>query len=248
MKPHLTLAETTTPNGARMTLVAHDGSFCIRVNGQQLMHSAVTTSELELGTLGCEPFAKKKPPARVLIGGLGLGFTLKSVLAALGPSAVVHVAELFPEIVAWNRTHLLPLNGALLADPRVSVFTEDVRAVLIRAARQPYDAILLDIDNGTTAMVSDDNHALYSPAGIRHIAAALRPGGRAAVWSASPDAPLADRLARAGLTVTPVSSRVHATARRSTYRIYLADKPAASPAAGRAASPRPVSPTARARR
>jgi spermidine synthase len=233
MKPHVTLAETTTPNGARMTLVAHDGSFCIRVNGQQLMHSAVTTSELELGALGCEPFAKKKLPARVLIGGLGLGFTLKSVLSALSPAATVHVAELFPEIVAWNRTHLLPLNGSLLADPRVTVFTEDVRAVLQRAARQPYDAILLDIDNGTTAMVSDDNHALYSPAGIRHIASALRPGGRAAVWSASPDAPLADRLARAGLHVTPVSSRVHATAKNSAYRIYLADKPALPPAAAR---------------
>jgi spermidine synthase len=229
MKPNITLAETRTPNGARMTLVEHDGSFCIRVNGQQLMHSAVTTSEVELGTLGCERLGRKKSAPRVLIGGLGLGFTLKSVLAVVEPDAVVHVAELFPEIVAWNRTHLLPLNGGLLDDSRVTVFEEDVRAVIRRAAHKPYDAILLDIDNGTTAMVSDDNTALYSPGGIRHIADALKPGGRAAVWSASPDAPLADRLGKAGLQVKPVASRVHATARRSAYMIYLADKPAAAP-------------------
>jgi spermidine synthase len=223
MKPNVTLAETKTPNGARMTLVEHDGSFCIRVNGQQLMHSAVTTSEVELGSLGCERLDRKKP-ARVLIGGLGLGFTLKSVLENIARDAVVHVAELFPEIVVWNRTHLLPLNGSLLSDPRVTVIEEDVRAVIRRAGRAPYDAILLDIDNGTTAMVSDANNALYSSAGIKQIAAALRAGGRAAVWSASPDAPLAGRLHQAGLKVQPVASRVHATARRSAYVIYVADK------------------------
>ena len=229
MKPNITLAETKTPNGARMTLVEHDGNFCIRVNGQQLMHSAVTTSELELGSLGCERVGGKKAAPRILIGGLGLGFTLKRVLEYVGPQAVVHVAELFPEIVAWNRTHLQPLNGALLGDPRVTVFEEDVRVVIQRASRQPYDAILLDIDNGTTAMVSDANHALYSLAGIKQIAAALKAGGRAAVWSASPDAPLAERLQQAGLAVQPVAARVHATARRSAYMIYVADKAERTP-------------------
>ncbi len=231
MKPNITLAETRTPNGARMTLVEHDGHFCIRVNGQQLMHSAVTTSEVELGEVGCENLGSKKSAPRILIGGLGLGFTLKAVLASTGPSAVVHVAELFPEIVAWNRTHLHALNGKLLDDPRVTVLTEDVRAILRRSEKTPYDAILLDIDNGTTAMVSDDNYDLYSPRGIQHIAAALKPSGRAAIWSASPDAPLAERLKKAGLTVKPLASRVHATARRSAYMIYLADKlPTAAPA------------------
>jgi spermidine synthase len=228
MKPNITLAETKTPNGARMTLVEHDGHFCIRVNGQQLMHSAVTTSELELGRLGCERLREKKSP-RVLIGGLGLGFTLKRVLETVGPEAIVHVAELFPEIVAWNRTHLHRLNGALLADPRVTVFEEDVRTVIHRAARAPYDAIVLDIDNGTAAMVSDDNNELYSLGGIKHIAAALKWEGRAAVWSASPDAPLASRLAKAGLQVTPVAARVHATARRSAYMIYVAGKSSGQP-------------------
>ena len=229
MKPHVTLAETQTPNGARMTLVAHDGSFCIRVNGQQLMHSDVSTSELELGRLGCELVARAKNP-RILIGGRGLGFTLRSVLEKSLPGATIHVAELFPEIVAWNRTHLASLNGRLLADPRVTVFEEDVRQVLRRATRAPYDAIVLDIDNGTTAMVSDDNHELYGLRGVQDIAAALKPGGRAAIWSASPDAPLADRLKRAGFSVQPVAARVHPSARRSAYMIYVADKTPSRPA------------------
>src|SRR4051812_23544347 len=126
MKPNITLAETKTPNGARMTLVEQDGSYCIRVNGQQLMHSAASTSEMELGRLGCEHHAGKSDGARVLIGGLGLGFTLRSVIATVGDNAVVHVAELFPEIVAWNRTFLAGLNGGALTDRRVSVLVEDV--------------------------------------------------------------------------------------------------------------------------
>src|SRR6185312_11383909 len=123
MKPNVILAETKTPDGARLTLVEHDGDFCIRVNGQQLMHSAVTASELQLGTLGCEQHAGKKG-TRILIGGLGLGFTLKSVLQSAGRTDTVHVAELFPEIVEWNRTFLSPLNGRLLDDPRVKVLQE----------------------------------------------------------------------------------------------------------------------------
>ena len=117
--------------------------------------------------------------------------------------------------------------------------------------KNPYDAILLDIDNGTTAMVSDDNYDLYSPRGIQHIAAALKPAGRAAVWSASPDAPLADRLKKAGLAVKPVASRVHATARRSAYMIYLADKLPANAARStnaKSTSPAPKTMRSRARR
>ena len=142
MKPNITLAETKTPNGARMTLVEHDGSYCIRVNGQQLMHSSVSTSEIELGKLGCERHPNRGAATRVLIGGLGLGFTLQSVLQCTGPKAVVHVAELFPEIVAWNRTHLAGLNGKLLTDKRVTVLTGDVRPIIKRASRAPYDVIV----------------------------------------------------------------------------------------------------------
>jgi len=225
MKPNITLAEVRTPNGARMTLVEHDGSYCIRVNGQQLMHSSVASSEIKLGAIGCERHAGQSAGLRVLIGGLGLGFTLKSVLQRTGRTAVVHVAELFPEIVAWNRTHLAGLNGPALADRRVTVLEEDVRAVIKRSVGTPYDVIILDIDNGTTAMVSAANHALYAEAGLRQLAAALAPGGRAAIWSACPDVAIERRLAKVGFAVLAVPAKLHEHARRSAYMIYLADKP-----------------------
>lgn len=228
MKPNITVAETTAPNGARLTLVEHDGSYCIRVNGQQLMHSAVSASEIKLGALGCERHARQNTGTRVLIGGLGLGFTLKSVLAAVGGNAVVEVAELFPEIVAWNRTHLAGLNGKCLADRRVRVREEDVRSIIRRSAKAPYDVIVLDIDNGTTAMVKTENNELYSERGLQQIALALNPGGRAAIWSACPDPVIERRLAKAGFQVTAVPAKLHDTAKRFTYMIYVADKPAAT--------------------
>ena len=224
MKPNITLAETRTPNGARMTLVEHDGSFCIRVNGQQLMHSSVSTSEIQLGELGCAKHPNRGAATRVLIGGLGLGFTLKSVLKNTGPKAVVHVSELFPEIVTWNRTFLAGLNGRALADRRVTVYEADVRAMIRRAVKAPYDAIVLDIDNGTTAMVKDDNNQLYSEWGLKQIALALKPGGRAAVWSACPDAVLEKRFVKAGFQVQAVPAKLYEHARRSTYMIYVGDR------------------------
>jgi spermidine synthase len=226
MKPNVTLAETRTPNGARMTLVEHDGSYCIRVNGQQLMHSSVSTSEIELGKLACARHPGRGAATRVLIGGLGLGFTLKSVLECVGPKAAVHVAELFPEIVQWNRTHLAALNGKLLEDKRVTVFVDDIRGIIRGAARAPYDAIALDIDNGTTAMVKDDNNQLYSEWGMQQIALALKPGGRVAVWSACPDAVIEKRLTKAGFQVQAVPARLYARAKRAAYMIYVGDKTA----------------------
>lgn len=227
MKPNITLAETKAPNGARMTLVEHDGSYCIRVNGQQLMHSSVSSSEIKLGELGCARHRKLNNGTRVLIGGLGLGFTLKSVLAMVGGNASVQVAELFPEIVAWNRTHMAKLNGHLLADKRVKVLEQDVRGILVRAAKQqPFDVIVLDIDNGTTAMVKTENNELYSERGMELIFRALKPGGRAAVWSACPDMAIERRLTKAGFKVEAVPAKLYETAKRFAYMIYVADKPA----------------------
>jgi spermidine synthase len=240
LKPNIILAEAKTPTGARMTLVEQDGSYCIRVNGQQLMHSAVSSSETELGRVGCETHAQKNSGTRVLIGGLGLGFTLKSVLAEVGGNAVVHVAELFPEIVAWNRTFLAGLNGSALAERRVTVLVEDVRLVIRRAASKPYDVILLDIDNGTTAMVKAENNLLYTEQGMGQIARALKPGGRAAIWSACLDVALGRRLAKAGFKVQAVPARLYAQAKRSACVIYAADKPAAAVlAAGKRLPARP---------
>ena len=190
-----------------MTLVEHDGSFCIRVNGQQLMHSKVATSELKLGTLGCERHAAEALQPRVLIGGLGLGFTLKSVLESTGPRAKVHVVELFPEVI-----------------------TEDVSAVISRSAQTPYDVIALDIDNNTTAMVKVENHQLYQKRGMRQIWKALRPGGRAAIWFAAPDPAIERLLKKVGFTVQAIPAKLCGSSKREAYMIYVADKPTAAAA------------------
>ena len=208
-----------------MTLVEHDGSFCIRVNGQPLMHSLVATSEIALGTLGCERHSAKGQKPKVLIGGLGLGFTLESVLQATGPQATVHVVELFPEIVEWNRTFMADLNGEALKDPRVEVLEEDVRAVIARSVETPYDVIALDIDNNTTAMVKVENHQLYEKLGIQDIFNALRPGGRAAIWFACADVAIEKMLRKVGFTVKAVPAKVSGGSRREAYMIYCCDKP-----------------------
>ena len=208
-----------------MTLVEHDGSFCIRVNGQQLMHSLVATSEIKLGSLACERHSAENLRPKVLIGGLGLGFTLKSVLQATGSKATVHVVELFPEIVEWNRSFLASLNGETLEDERVEVITEDVSAVISRAAQSPYDVIALDIDNNTTAMVKVENHQLYEKLGILKIWEALRPGGRAAIWFAAPDVAIERLLKKVGFTVQAIPAKLCGSSKRETYMIYVADKP-----------------------
>ena len=169
MKPNRKLAETTTPDGGRLVLYEHDGAYCIRLNGQDLMHSSVTASELRLGELAAETLSGQ-PESLALLGGLGLGFTLKSLLAKGGPGAKVQVAELIPQIVDWNRNLLAHLNGALLDDPRVEVLLRDVWTVIAGAEPARYDALVLDIDNGPTAMVQKQNARLYSSKGLLQIA------------------------------------------------------------------------------
>ncbi len=208
-----------------MTLVEHDGSFCIRVNGQQLMHSKVATSEIKLGSLACERHSAEDLQPKVLIGGLGLGFTLKSVLESTGPQATVHVVELFPEIVEWNRTFMAKLNGDALEDPRVTVLTEDVTDVISRSAQAPYDAIALDIDNNTTAMVKTENHDLYGKFGIKKIWDSLHPGGRAAIWFAAPDVAIERMLKKVGFKVQAIPAKLCGSSKREAYMIYVADKP-----------------------
>lgn len=223
MKPNRKLAETTTPDGARLILYEHDGAYCIRLNGQDLMHSAVTASELRLGELAAEPLSSQ-PDSLSLLGGLGLGFTLRSLLAQGGPGAKVQVAELIPEIADWNRTLLPHLNGALLDDSRVTVLLQDVWTVIVGAAPAQYDAVVLDIDNGPTAMVQKHNARLYSPKGLHRIAGALKPGGRALFWSARPDPAFAERLDRAGFKTTVVSAPLYPSAKSCAVRIYIAAK------------------------
>ena len=225
MKPHLKLAETRTPDGARITLHEHDGSYCIRLDGQDLMHSVTSASEVLLGELAGELLAKPGP-VRVLIGGMGLGYTLKAVLAKAGPKAQVEVGELMPEVVEWNRTFMAGLNGKLLEDPRVKVRLGDVVETIARARPESYDALLLDVDNGPTPMVRAGNVRLYGPRGLEVLKSKLRPGGRLAIWSACPDRSFEARLRAAGFVAEAIPAKLFPTAKRSAYVIYVGDKPA----------------------
>ena len=223
MKPHRLLASARTPDGAILTLHEHDGSHCVRLAGRELMHSQAACSESALGELGMARLVREKP-GRVLIGGLGLGFTLRSVLERAGAKVVVEVAELLPEIVAWNREHLARLNGALLDDPRVRVVIGDVFELVRRAPPAGYAAVMLDIDNGPSAMVQAANARLYDAPGIRMLATMLAPGGRLVVWSAGDDAAFVRRLAGAGLRVQTVPVKIRAGARQAAGRLFVGDK------------------------
>jgi len=224
MKPERKLAETTLASGARLTLHEHDGNYAIRINGQTLMNSALAASELLLGELAVAGLKNSENPS-VLIGGLGLGFSLQSVLAKTGAAATVHVAELIPQVVEWNREFLTMVNGKLVNDSRVIIFADDIWNVLLQTAPHRYNALLLDIDNGPTAMVQQPNARLYKPSGIQLMLAALKPGGRAAIWSAAPDSAFENRLIDAGFRVETVSTKLYAKAKRCGCTIYVADKP-----------------------
>ncbi len=184
MKPSVRLATAKTPDGGEMELYKHDRDFVIKINGQDLMSSRQHESELELARLGCAHLTDSKAPS-VLIGGLGLGYTLRQVLDMLNPHAKVVVSELLGAVVEWNREFLGELNGQSLEDERVDIKTGDIVALISRS-RGKFDAILLDIDNGPSAMTSSANSRLYSYEGIMACRHALREHGCLAVWSAEP--------------------------------------------------------------
>ncbi|MFT5837386.1 MAG: spermidine synthase [Candidatus Azotimanducaceae bacterium] len=223
MKPRILIAESTTPDGEPMSLYEHDGAFSISFKGQELMHSKASASELLLGKMGIERHIKEPQP-RVMIGGLGLGFTLRTVLAGLGADAQVDVIELVPQVVAWNREYLKDLNGALLDDPRVNVIETDAVALIKKGDANTYDAMILDVDNGPTGMVKASNNTLYSHSGLRWVRAMLKPGGRAAYWSAGDDPHFKARMEKVGFRVGHIRAKIHERSKRAAYVIYVADK------------------------
>lgn len=167
-----------------MALLRHDLDFSITVGGLELMNSRQNESERELARLGCAHLAGIEAP-RVLVGGLGMGFTLRETLDLLGPGAEVLVGELSGAVVEWNRTHFPEINGRALDDPRVDLRPGDVVDLISRSAAA-FDAILLDVDNGPGALTSPDNSRLYCHMGIRACRLALRDRGCLAVWSVEP--------------------------------------------------------------
>ncbi|WP_076070154.1 spermidine synthase [Sphingomonas montana] len=200
MIPRTLIDSTEIAGGGTLRLVRRGEEWSITLANNELMNSRTSGSEVALATLGCAPVALRPAP-RILIGGLGMGFTLRAALSVLPADAVVEVAELVPAVVTWARGPLAALHGDGLVDPRTRLFEGDV-LVPIRAARAGYDAILLDVDNGPDGLSRAGNDALYTDVGLRAAAAALRPGGVLAVWSTAPDAGFVRRMAAAGFAVT----------------------------------------------
>jgi spermidine synthase len=219
MKKATVLEQVTTPDGSTQALVERDGEYMIWVNGRELMSTRHAFSEQQLGVVGCQPLRGKKG-ARVLIGGLGLGFTLRAALDNLSADARVVVAELMAEVVAWNENPAYPLARAALADRRTEVVLGDVAALIAKSDAR-FDAILLDADNETTAMNTAGNSSLYQSAGLANIARALKPRGTVVYWSVGDDPALVKRLTRAGFTVETRRVRKHATATAGGYHVLI---------------------------
>jgi spermidine synthase len=228
MKAFLTLARTRTPGGAELTLHEHDGEFYLKLDGRQLMSTDSALSESMLGELACAPL-RGQPAPRVLVGGLGLGFTLRAVVQTLGAKAEIHVAEIIPEVIAWNRELLAGVNGKLLDDPRVKLFAEDVFPLIARVPPATYDVILLDLDDGPAGFLQGRVSYTYDRRGCLRIARALKPHGCAAFWSAADDLPFVHRLTRFGFKVEAREAKAHEHAKRCAHRIYLATLPAHAP-------------------
>lgn len=194
MKPWITVGEAVSPDGTRLELVEHDGEYVIKADDLPLMSTRMHYSEVELARLVCE---KLKPNAKVMIGGLGLGYTLRSALDLLPEGGTAVQVELVPEVVEWNRGPLAPFANNPLADTRTELVQKDVSQV-IREARNEFDSIMLDVDNGPSPLVDERNSWLYSDAGLQAIRRALKNGGRIAIWSADDEPKFPARMRRNG--------------------------------------------------
>jgi spermidine synthase len=216
------LGQTISPDGSVIKLVRRDDEYLILSNGAVLMSSRTHGSEEQLATLACQRMRTLKRPS-VLIGGLGMGFTLRAALDVLPADATVVVAELLPAVVEWNRDPLGPLAGRPLSDKRVRVKNEDVRYIL-RAGVGQFDGVLLDVDNGPAAFTVSNNATLYDDSGIEATRAALKPGGVLAVWAARDDLKFEQRLRRSKFAVQTHRVRGRLKSAGARHTIFLAHK------------------------
>ena len=223
MIPWLQIDSARVPGAdVELRLMKRGDEFSMKLGPNELMNSRLSGSEEALATLACKRIEAIKAP-HLLIGGLGMGFTLRAALAVLGPKARITVAELVPAVIDWARGPMADMFGDSLTDPRATVLSADVVAV-IGSQASAFDAILLDVDNGPEGLIRKANDALYDLKGLKAIRRALRPKGVLAVWSSGPNASFSKRLRDAGFDVNEVA--VRATTKRSGARhvIWFAAK------------------------
>ena len=222
MKQRVKLAAARTPDGGEMVLYQHDRDYTITINGEDLMLSRHHESELELARLGCVHLAGRKAPS-ILIGGLGMGYTLRQALEMLSPRAKVVVGELLDAVIEWNREYLGDLNGQPLADQRVELKAGDI-VELISGSRSTFDAILLDIDNGPSALTDSGNSHLYGYDGILACRVALNKKGCLAVWSAGPSKEFEQLLMDCGFHVRRYRVPAYKGSKSESRFIWLASE------------------------
>ena len=220
MIPWVLLDKVAIASGGELRLMRRGEEFSIRSGSTTLMSSRMSGSEKALADLACARIGSRAK-CHVLIGGFGMGFTLRAALAGLGADARVTVAELVPAVIAWARGPMAHLSAACLDDPRVSIREEDVQETIAAGAAR-FDAILLDVDNGPDGLTQDSNDRLYDLDGLRAARRALRPGGVLAVWSASPSPQFTRRLQRAGFAVEEIRTRANANGKGPRHIIWMA--------------------------
>jgi spermidine synthase len=222
MTPRIHLGTALVPGGDQLDLYSRGDDFMIVLDRNELMSTRMNGSEIALAEMTLERL-EGNPAPHLLIGGYGMGFTLRAALAKMGPKAQATVAELVPDIIAWARGPMAALTAACLDDARVQLSMGDVGGV-IASAMQAYDAILLDVDNGPDGLTRAGNDGLYSDTGLMAAKRALRTGGVLAVWSAGPDPKFAKRMARAGFAVEEVAVRARTNGKGPRHIIWFGRK------------------------
>jgi spermidine synthase len=222
MIPRVLIATANIPDGDTLRLFQHGSDFMIVLDRNELMNSRMSGSEEDLASMACERLGDNPSP-HILIGGYGMGFTLRKALASVGPKARITVAELVPEIIDWARGPMAALTQGCLDDSRVQLLEGDV-AFVIEDHPATYDAILLDVDNGPDGLTRDENNRIYSKTGLARARAALRPGGVLAIWSAAPDSVFVNRLRRARFDVEEVVTHARANGKGPRHVIWFAIK------------------------
>lgn len=225
MKPTTNVAETYAPDGAHFRLIEHDGDYYLYMNDRQVMSTRMTLSERMLADIGCDFVDRRKNP-RVLVGGLGLGFSLRRALEITGPQSQVDVAELLPEVVRWNTDLMKGYNDDVLQDSRTNIIVADVHDCIRKAAEggEKYDAILLDVDDGPSSLLQPQNSQLYKGDGLALLKNALTPQGRIAFWAVERDPRLFRSLKKAKFWAEEYPAAKHERAKRKEHYVYLAEK------------------------